>query len=193
VSVGRPPSFQWVGSARRSGPKLQARSAVSRADDDLFELAVLFYRAALARGESRTTRRSSLQQIFRWALPRRAREGGTAVPAVCDCGAETSPTQNPKIPCRACVSLAIEKPTGLRPQIWDGTHRSIGAGAWFAGEVHTPPHEDITRRGGGLVLRGGVGFCRWWRGVRGLRGFCRWRGGRRRGWCARARGRWTRG
>ena len=29
VGVGRPPSFQMVGSARRSGPKLQARSAVS--------------------------------------------------------------------------------------------------------------------------------------------------------------------
>jgi len=59
------PSFQMVGSARRSGPKLQVRSAVSPADDDLFEFDVLFYRAALARGESRTTRRSSLQQIFR--------------------------------------------------------------------------------------------------------------------------------
>jgi len=59
-----------VGLARRRRPKLQAHSAVSGADDDLFEFDVLFYRAALARGESRTTRRSSLQQIFRWALPR---------------------------------------------------------------------------------------------------------------------------
>ena len=25
--------------------------------------------------------------------------------------------RNPKVPCMACVSLAIEKPTGLRPQI----------------------------------------------------------------------------
>jgi hypothetical protein len=37
------------------------------------------------------------------ALPRQPREGGTAVPAVYDCGVETSPTRNPKIPCRACV------------------------------------------------------------------------------------------
>jgi hypothetical protein len=85
-AFGATSSFQWVGSARsprrrlraggRSGPKPQARSAVSGADDDLFEFDVLFDRAALARGESRTTRRSSLQQIFRWALPRQPREGG---------------------------------------------------------------------------------------------------------------------
>ena len=67
----RPRCSQMVGLARRRRPKFQARSAVSRADADLFELDELFYRAALARGESRTTRRSSLQQIFRWALPRR--------------------------------------------------------------------------------------------------------------------------
>ena len=43
-ALGVPRRSQMVGSARRSGPKLQARSAVSRADDDFFEFDVLFYK-----------------------------------------------------------------------------------------------------------------------------------------------------
>jgi len=106
-----------VGSARRSGPKLQARSAVSRADDDLFELDVMFDRGGQAAKVGRLGD-PSLPLIFGKALPRWAREGGTAVSAVCGDGVETSPMRNPKIPCRACVSLAIEKPTGLRPHFY---------------------------------------------------------------------------
>jgi hypothetical protein len=68
------------------------------------------------RRKSRTARRSIPTLDFRKALPRQPREGGMAVPAVYDCGVETSSTQNLKIPCRACVPLAIEKTTGLRPQ-----------------------------------------------------------------------------
>jgi len=48
VRVRRPHRSQMVGSARRSGPKHQAHSAVSRADDDLFELDVLFDRGGQA-------------------------------------------------------------------------------------------------------------------------------------------------
>ena len=55
--MGRPPSFQMVGSARRSGPKIQARSGVS----------------AGCKGGSRRKsgrRRSIALQVFRVALPR---------------------------------------------------------------------------------------------------------------------------
>ena len=56
-----------------------------------------------------------------WVFERRCRtsrqKGGTAVSAFYDCAVETSSMRNPKVPCMACVSLAIEKPTGLRLQI----------------------------------------------------------------------------
>jgi hypothetical protein len=101
--------------------------------------------------KSRTARRSIPTISFRKALPRQPQEGGTAVarlwnakpipsgPAVYDGGVETSPTRNPKVPCRACAarpwssafstplgSAAVgcapasdpsKTPTGPRPQI----------------------------------------------------------------------------
>jgi hypothetical protein len=62
VRVRRPHRSQMVGSARRSGPKPQARSAVSRTATDLFEFDLLFHR----RGQATKVER-------RRPTPRRAR------------------------------------------------------------------------------------------------------------------------
>ena len=48
LRVRRPRRSQMVGSARRSGPKPQARSAVSRTATDLFEFDILFHRRGQA-------------------------------------------------------------------------------------------------------------------------------------------------
>jgi len=63
-----------VGLARRRRPKFQARSAVSRADDDLFEFDVLFDKGGSAAKVGR--RRRGIPTIsLRWALPRHLRVG----------------------------------------------------------------------------------------------------------------------
>ena len=61
-----------VGSARRSGPKPQARGAVAHTNDDLFESDVLFYKGGLRPQKSDTDGAASLPTLFekRYRAPR---------------------------------------------------------------------------------------------------------------------------
>jgi hypothetical protein len=160
-----------VGSARRSGPKLQARSAVSGADANLFEFDVLFDKGGSAAKVGRLGD-PSLPLIFERRCRASREKGEWPSRPFMTVASKPHRFGTPKSHVGHASRLPSKKPTGLRPQIRPpprGRARSPETRALLrvwrrlsgSSGLETKSHP---------VAEGGSGFCQGGQGERGRGG-----------------------